>query len=69
MSFVLPEAGQTRIIIYDQMGGEVARLVNGYLGAGYHTASWDAKNVALGIYFYHLQAGDFIQTRKMVLLK
>ena len=69
ISFVLPEAVQTRLIIYNQLGREVARLVDGYLGAGYHTATWDATNVASGMYFYRLQAGDFVQTRKMVLLK
>ena len=69
ISFVLPEAVQTRLIIYNQMGREVARLVDGYLGAGNHSVNWNASNVASGMYFYHLQAGDFTETRKMILLK
>ena len=69
ISFALPEAGFTRIIIYDQLGREVSRLVDSHLGAGYHEVTWNATNVSSGIYFYRLQAGDFVQTRKMVLLK
>ena len=69
ISFVLPEAGQTRIIIYDQMGREVVRLVDGHVGVGNHSVTWNASNVASGMYFYRLLAGDFVQTRKMVLLK
>ncbi|MCH8300618.1 MAG: T9SS type A sorting domain-containing protein, partial [Candidatus Marinimicrobia bacterium] len=37
--------------------------------AGYHQITWNAANVASGVYFYRLQAGDFVQTKKMVLLK
>ena len=69
ISFVLPEAVQTRLIIYNQMGREIARLVNDYLEAGNHRVTWNASNVASGIYFYRLQAGDFVQTRKMIYLK
>ena len=67
--FAFPEAEFTRIIIYDQLGREVTRLVYGHLGAGYHEVTWNASNYASGIYFYRLQAGEFVQTRKMVLLK
>ncbi|MCH7495656.1 MAG: T9SS type A sorting domain-containing protein, partial [Candidatus Marinimicrobia bacterium] len=54
---------------YDRRGQEVALLINGTVPAGNHRVSWDASNVASGIYFYRLQAGDFVQTRKMLLLK
>ena len=69
IDFDLPEDGQARLIVYDLMGREVTRLVDNRLSAGYHSASWNASNVASGIYFYRLTSGDFIQTKKMVFLK
>ena len=69
ISFALPEAGFTRIIIYDQLGREVSRLVDSHLGAGYHEVTWNASNVASGMYFYRLHQGKISEIRKMVLLK
>ena len=69
IDFSLPKAGMTRLIIYNLLGQEVVKLIDSYQGAGSHQATWDGSNFASGIYFYRLQAGDFVQTRKMVLLK
>ena len=69
IEFALPEAGHTRIVIYDLLGREVTRLVDGNMSAGYHNVIWNASNVASGIYFYRLAAGDFVSTKKMVLLR
>ena len=74
INYDLPQEGTVRLIIYDVMGREVTRLVNGFTPAGYHSVRWDAKNqmgesVSAGVYFYHLQSGNFIKTQKMVLLK
>ncbi|MCH7495967.1 MAG: T9SS type A sorting domain-containing protein [Candidatus Marinimicrobia bacterium] len=69
IDFALPEAGLTRLIIYDLLGREVVRLIDGELSAGYHERKWDASESASGIYFYRLTSGDFVQTRKMLLLK
>ena len=74
INYDLPQEGTVRLIIYDVMGREVTRLVNGFTPAGYHSVRWDAKNqmgesVSAGVYFYHLQSGKFIKTQKMVLLK
>ena len=44
-------------------------MVYGEQKAGYKTARWDASSVSSGIYFYRLEAGDFVQTRKMVLIR
>ncbi len=69
IDFALPEAGLTRLVIYDLLGKEVARLIDGELSAGYHNVKWNASESASGIYFYRLTSGDFVKIKKMVLLK
>ena len=74
IAYDLPQDGTVRLIIYDVMGREVTRLVNGFTPAGYHNVRWDARNalgeqVSAGVYFYHLQSGAYVKTQKMVLLK
>jgi len=58
-----------RLEVYTILGQKVASLVEGEQKAGYKTARRDASSVASGIYFYRLQAGGFVQTRKMVLIR
>ena len=70
----IPEASVVNVIVYDVMGHEVTSLVNQRQDAGYHVISWDATNylgdpVSAGMYFYSIRAGDFMETRKMILLK
>jgi hypothetical protein len=67
--FALPSASQVKIDIYNVAGQHVATLVDKFLPAGYYTASWDASAAATGIYLYRLQAGNYSETRKMLLLK
>ncbi|MCH7955016.1 MAG: T9SS type A sorting domain-containing protein [Candidatus Marinimicrobia bacterium] len=69
IDFSLPEEGYTRLIIYDLRGREAARLMDKELNAGYHSVKWDASRFASGIYFYTLQSGNFVQTKKMLMLK
>ena len=74
IAYDLPLDGTVRLVIYDVMGREVTRLVNGFTPAGYHSVRWDARNklgenVSAGVYFYHLQSGNYVKTQKMVLLK
>jgi len=69
IEYSLPQAGYVSLIVFNLLGTEISRLVSGEQETGNHSISWNAANVASGIYFYRLQAGDFIQTRKMVLLK
>ena len=69
ISYSLPRSSDVSIIIYNLIGEEVTRLVDGFQQAGEHTALWNASNISSGIYFYRLQVGDFVQTKKMVLLK
>jgi len=67
--FALPEGGPVSLVVYDMMGRRVKHLVNGTLPAGYHEVSWNAREFPSGVYLYQLTAGDFIETRRMVLLR
>lgn len=72
--FALPQNASTRLVIYDLLGREVRTLVNSELNAGYFETTWDGKNnvgsqVATGVYIYRIEAGSFISTKKMMLLK
>ncbi len=74
LRYYLPENSFVNFTIYDMLGREVKKLVSGELVSGYHKAIWDATNnhgspVSAGVYLYQIQAGDFVQTKKMVLLK
>ncbi len=69
IEFALPTESQVTLRIYDARGRLVGMPVNGYVGAGSHSVTWDARDRASGVYFYQLKAGDFVETRKMMLLK
>lgn len=55
--------------VYDLLGREVTRLVNGEESAGNHSIRWDAANFTSGVYFYELNAGSYHSVRKMLLMK
>jgi hypothetical protein len=55
--------------IYNLLGEKVGTIVNGRLGPGNYVRQWDASGLPGGVYFYRLAAGDFVQTRKLVLLR
>jgi hypothetical protein len=57
------------IKVYDVLGNEIATLVNEEKPIGTHTIEFDATVLPSGIYFYRLQAGSFVETKKMVLMK
>ena len=69
IEFALPQSGDVSLVVYNIRGEEVARLLSGTVPAGNHRVIWDASSLASGIYIYRLRAGDYIETRKMVLLK
>jgi len=69
IKYTLPRSSDVSLIIYNILGEEVIRLVDEFQPAGEYHTTWNASNVSSGIYFYRLQAGDFVLTRKMVLLK
>jgi hypothetical protein len=69
ISFSVPKAGLVKLTVYDAAGRESAVLFNGQLSAGSYNYDFDASQLASGIYFYKLEANDFSQTKKMVLIK
>lgn len=69
INYSLPKATKVTIKIYDILGRFVKELVNDFKPAGYYTVTFDAINCASGVYFYRIEAGDFVQSKKMVFLK
>jgi flagellar hook assembly protein FlgD len=74
LRYDLPEDAMVNITIYDMLGREVKTLVNTTQDAGFRSVIWNATNdydkpVSAGVYFYQIKAGEFVQIRKMVLLK
>jgi len=74
LRYDLPKNGHVNITIYDMLGREVKTLINQTQNAGYRSVQWNATNdygkpVSAGIYLYQIQAGEYISTKKMVLLK
>lgn len=67
--YTLPRDCEVELTIYNILGQKVTTLVDGKQKAGYKTVRWDAGSFSSGIYFCRLTAGDFVDTRKMVLLK
>lgn len=69
ITFDIPVTSFARLVVYDQLGREIAVLVNEDLTPGSYKSEWDAADFPSGVYFYKLQAGDFVETKKMVLIK
>jgi len=59
-----------QLVVYDVLGRKIATLVaNEILAAGQHVRIWEARNVTSGVYFYQMTAGDFRETKKMILMQ
>jgi hypothetical protein len=69
IAFVVPTASHVTLKIYDILGRDVATLINGAMTAGGHQVTFDASNIAAGMYIYRLQAGEFSTSRKLLLAK
>ena len=69
ISFNLPVQAKIKVIIYDALGTQLEVIADDVKSAGTHNVTWNAKNYASGIYFYKLEADNFVQVRKMILMK
>lgn len=69
INFSVAHAGNVKLIVYNVLGEKVGELVNGYLPAGEYNLNFDASRLSSGIYFYTISSDNFMQTKKMVLIK
>jgi type IX secretion system substrate protein/putative pyrroloquinoline-quinone binding quinoprotein len=69
ISFSIPQAANVNLKIYDLLGREVAELINKEMKPGSHSINFNAGNLTSGMYFYKIEAGEYSQTRKMILIK
>jgi len=69
ISYQLPVAGNVSLKLYDVLGREMMTLVNGRQEAGAYNFNLNASNLSSGVYFYRLQSGNFVSTKKMMLVK
>lgn len=69
IAYTIPEESNVSLKVFDLLGSEVAELVKGEIDAGRYEVTFNASNLSSGIYFYKLQAGRFVETKKMILLK
>jgi len=67
--FDLPKNVNVKLTIYDMLGREVETIVNEHLNAGSYEVNWDGKKYTSGVYYYRLNAGEFVETKKMILVK
>jgi hypothetical protein len=69
ITYSIPERENVSLKVFDLLGSEVVELVKGEIETGTYDINFNASNLPSGVYFYRLQAGSFVQTRKMILLK
>ncbi len=67
--FQLPEPSRVLLSVYDIRGREMARLLDSHMSAGYHRATWDARDVPKGMYFYRLTTDGFTETKRLVVAR
>ncbi|MBT8380208.1 MAG: T9SS type A sorting domain-containing protein [Ignavibacteria bacterium] len=69
IQYQIPQSGYVTLKVYDVLGNEVASLVDEMKQQGNYQVSFDASALSSGMYLYHLIANDFVQTKKMMLMK
>jgi hypothetical protein len=69
IKYQLPVSGRVSLKVYNILGKEIATLVDEEKSAGTYSVTFDAGKLSSGIYFYRIQAGNFVQAKKMILLK
>jgi hypothetical protein len=69
IKYALPKDSRVNITVYNLSGQKIATLVHSQNKAGYHTVQWDTKNYSSGIYFIRFEAGNYTETKKIVLIR
>jgi hypothetical protein len=69
LEFSIPKSSHVVLEVFNVLGQSVARLVDGAMSAGTYRTNFDASNLSSGVYLYRLKAGEFVQARKMVVMK
>ena len=69
ISFSLPQESRVTLKIYNTLGGEIDTVSDAFYTAGTHTINWNAGGFSSGLYFYRLEAGEFVETKKLMVLK
>ena len=67
--YALARRTDVKLTVFNTLGQLVVILVNGEVEAGYHEVQFDGAALASGVYFYRLQAGDFVETKRLMVLK
>jgi hypothetical protein len=67
--YALPERSHVNLTVFNTLGQQVSALVNEIQDAGHHDVRFDGSGLASGVYFYRLQAGDFVQSKKLIVLR
>jgi hypothetical protein len=69
IEFALPKSAFVTLKVYNLLGEEVATLIGEQRAAGIHRFNWDARGLASGVYLYRLEAGGFVQSKKLILMR
>jgi hypothetical protein len=69
IEFRIAESGFVNLIVYDVLGNEITTLVSENKTTGTYEVNWKAENIPSGVYFYKITTGNFIETKKMLLLR
>ncbi|HZW38118.1 MAG TPA: T9SS type A sorting domain-containing protein [Ignavibacteriaceae bacterium] len=69
IKYQLPVDSKVKLVVYNMIGEEVASLINGVVPAGYHSVNFNAAGLSSGNYIYRLETPDFVQVKKMIVLK
>ena len=69
IQFSLPVGGRTSLRVFNILGEEIAALIDGDTAAGKHSIAFDASHLASGVYFYRVRSGQYVQTKKFVLVR
>ena len=69
IKYSVPENGFVKLAVYNLIGEEVSLLVNEQVNGGFYEIEFDAAALPSGIYFYRIQAGNYVETKKMILIK